>query len=52
MSYFLLVIFFAGDTYIESYQTREDCEVRREQIRIETRGASTQCIRMEDRVHA
>jgi hypothetical protein len=47
MSYFLLVIFFAGDTYIESYQTREDCEVRREQIRIESRGASTKCISME-----
>ena len=47
MSYFLLVIFFAGDTYIESYQTREDCEVRSEQIRIESRGASTKCISME-----
>jgi hypothetical protein len=49
MTYFLLVIFLGSETYIESYSTRADCEVRREQIRIESRGASTNCISMEGR---
>jgi hypothetical protein len=51
MNYFILVIFLYGNTYIESYETKAECEVRREQIRIETRSATTRCIEMESRTN-
>lgn len=51
MTYFLLVIFLYGDAYIELYETKAECEVRREQIRIETRSATTKCIEMESRTN-
>jgi hypothetical protein len=46
MIYFLLVIFLADGVYVESYETRAECESRRIVIKGEVPQASTKCIRM------
>ena len=48
MIYFLLVIFLQDGVAIESYETKAECEIRRQAIRIEYPGLTTQCIRMGD----
>ena len=47
MIYFLLVIFLGDGVYIESYDTRAECESRRIVIKGDVPEASTKCIRME-----
>jgi hypothetical protein len=49
MIYFLLVIFLQDGVSIESYSTKAECEIRRQAVRIEHPGLSTQCIRMESK---
>lgn len=49
--YFLLVIFLQDGVAIEAYPTKTDCEIRRQVIRIDHPGLSTQCIRMESKIN-
>jgi hypothetical protein len=50
MIYFLLILALGDGIYIESYTTKAECEIRREQARLEhnIRGA---CLRMETGNH-
>lgn len=46
MIYFLLILHLGDGIYIESYPTKAECEIRREQVRIEHNARGT-CLRME-----
>ena len=46
MIYFLLILYLGDGIYIEAYPTKADCEVRREQVRVEQQVRGT-CLRME-----
>jgi hypothetical protein len=49
MIYFLLIITLHDAVMIESYATRAECEIRREEVRIDHPGVSTTCLRMESK---
>ena len=50
MIYFLLILALGDGIYIESYATRAECEIRREQARVEHQVSGT-CLRMETGTH-
>ena len=50
MIYFLLILSLNDGIYIESYATRAECEIRREQARVEHQ-VKGMCLRMETGTH-
>ena len=50
MIYFLLILALGDGIYIESYTTRAECEIRREQARVEHQ-VKGMCLRMETGTH-
>lgn len=46
MIYFLLILYLGDGIYIELYPTKAECEIRREQVRVEHNARGT-CLRME-----
>lgn len=49
MIYFLLVVFLNDGVGIESYETKAECEIRRQALRIDHPGLNAHCIRMESK---
>lgn len=47
MTYWLLIIVLGTQTFIESYPTKADCEIRRAQVKVDVPWVSTTCLRME-----
>ena len=50
MIYFLLILALGDGIYIEAYATRTECEIRREQVRVEQQVYGN-CLRMETGTH-
>ena len=47
MIYFLLILTIGNSVYIESYPNRAECEIRRQEVRIERPGINSMCLQME-----
>jgi hypothetical protein len=47
MIYWLLIVTLNSETFIESYATKAECEIRRAQVKIEAPWVNTTCLRMD-----